>query len=120
MTIRNTSTADDRLVAAATPLAGEARLHIAINYNGVTKMRPLSAVDVKTKGQVALRPGGIHLMLAGLKRPLKEGQSFPLTLTFEKVGKLDVTVAVEKAGSMGGRGDGWHDDVRPQAPAGRG
>ncbi len=65
-------------------------------------MRPLPAIDVKSGGQTTLGPGGFHVMLISLKQPLKEGESFPLTLTFEKAGKLDVSVKVEKAGSMGG------------------
>lgn len=102
LTIRNTGKADDRLLAAATPVAGHAELHITVNDNGIMKMRPLSAIDVKAGGRAVLKPGGMHVMLMDLKQPLKEGQSFPLTLTFEKAGRLDVTVAVEKAGSTGG------------------
>ena len=65
-------------------------------------MRPVSTIDVKPKGQTMLKPGGLHVMLIGLKQPLKQGESFPLTLTFEKAGELDVSVVVEKAGAMGG------------------
>jgi copper(I)-binding protein len=67
------------------------------------KMRPLPAVDIKAGGQAELKPGGMHIMLVGLAAPLKEGQTFPLTLTFEKAGKVEVTVTVEKAGAMGDR-----------------
>jgi periplasmic copper chaperone A len=102
MTIKNTGTTDDRLVAAATPLAAQAQLHISVNNNGVMSMRPLSAVDVKANGEAVLHPDGMHLMLIGLKHPLKAGQSFPLTLTFEKAGSLEVTVPVMKVGTTGG------------------
>lgn len=102
MTIKNAGSADDRLVSAATPVAGEVQLHIEINDNGVMKMRPVPAIDVKPKGQTTLKPGGLHVMLIGLKQPLKQGESFPLTLSFEKAGKLEVSVVVEKAGAMGG------------------
>jgi periplasmic copper chaperone A len=101
MTIKNTGTADDRLIGAATPIAGKAELHTTSEENGVMKMRPLPAVEVKANAEASLKPGGMHLMLLGLKEPLKEGNSFPLSLTFEKAGKLDVTVSVEKAGAMG-------------------
>lgn len=101
MSIKNAGPADDRLVAVASPVADHAQLHIEINDNGVMKMRPLPAIEVKAKGEATLKPGGMHVMLIGLTHPLKEGESFPLTLTFEKAGKIDVTVAVEKAGSMG-------------------
>jgi len=102
MTLKNPGATDDRLVAAATPIAGKAELHTTIEENGVMKMPPLPAVEVKANAEASLKPGGTHLMLIGLKGPLKEGSSFPLSLTFEKAGKLDVTVAVEKAGAMSG------------------
>ena len=54
-------------------------------------------------GKATLAPGGYHVMLMGLKAPLKEGQSFPLTLTFEHAGKVEVEVMVE---SMTGQGGG--------------
>ena len=102
MTIANKGPTDDRLVSAATRVAGQAQLHTEINDNGIMKMRPVPGIDVKSGGQTTLGPGGFHVMLMGLKQPLKEGATFPLTLTFEKAGKLDVSVKVEKAGSMGG------------------
>jgi periplasmic copper chaperone A len=102
MTLKNTGASDDRLVAAATPVAAEAQLHISINNNGVMSMRPLAAVELKAHGQAVLQPGGMHLMLTGLKHPLKAGQHFPLTLTFAKAGTFTVTVPVMKVGSTGG------------------
>jgi len=102
LTIKNTGGTDDRLMSATTPAADQAQLHIEINDNGIMKMRPLSAIDVKGNSTVTLAPGGMHVMLVGLKQPLKEGQSFPLTLSFAKAGKIDVTVKVMKAGAMNG------------------
>jgi hypothetical protein len=102
MTIKDVGSTDDRLVAVATPVADQAQLHIEMNDNGIMKMRPLSAIDVRANSTVALAPGGMHVMLIGLKQPLKEGQSFPMTLTFEKAGKLQVTVATQKAGATNG------------------
>jgi copper(I)-binding protein len=101
-TIVNTGTSDDRLIAASSPIAEKAELHSTIDDKGVMRMRPLAAIEVKAGGRVELKPGGMHLMLTGLKAPLKVGQSFPLTLTFEKAGAVAVTVSVEKAGAMGG------------------
>ena len=49
---------------------------------------------------MTLKPGAVHVMLQGLKEPLRAGQSFPLTLDFAKAGKREVMVAVEKAGAM--------------------
>src|SRR5207302_11463713 len=104
LTIVNTGTADDRLIAAATPVAEKAEPHSTVTENGVMKMRPVQAVDVKAGGKAELKPGGLHLMLTGLKAPLKEGGTFPLTLTFEKAGAIETMVKIEKAGAMGGAG----------------
>jgi copper(I)-binding protein len=101
-TIVNSGASDDRLIAASSPVAEKSELHTTIDDNGVMKMRPLAAIVVKAGERVELKPGGMHLMLTGLKAPLKVGQSFPLTLTFEKAGPVTVTVGVEKAGAASG------------------
>jgi hypothetical protein len=100
MTIVNSGGADDQLVAASTPIAVEAQLHQTSMDNGVIKMRPIAALDLKAGATVKLAPGGYHLMLVNLKQPLKDGDSFPLTLTFAKSGKQDVQVTVAKIGAM--------------------
>jgi periplasmic copper chaperone A len=101
LTIANRGPAGDRLVAVASPVAEKAELHSDIDDNGVMKMRPLAAIEIKPNGKAVLKPGGMHIMLIGLKQPLIEGQSIPLSLSFEKAGKIDITVPVEKAGSAG-------------------
>ena len=101
-TIVNTGTSDDRLIAASSPVAEKSEPHSTIDDNGVMRMRPLAGIEVKAGERVEFKPGGMHLMLTGLKVPLKLGQSFPLTLTFEKAGAVSVMVAVEKAGATGG------------------
>lgn len=102
MTIANSGGTDDRLVAAQSPVAKTVQLHIETNDNGIVKMRRLKSIDVKANSKATLAPGGMHFMLIGLVHHLKDGQSFPLTLTFENVGEIHVTVTVKKAGSMGG------------------
>jgi periplasmic copper chaperone A len=91
----------DRLVAASTPVAKEAQLHTMEMSGMVMKMRPISGVDIPADKPVTLGPGGIHIMLMGLKEPLKAGQSFPLTLNFAKAGTRTVDVAVEPVGATG-------------------
>jgi periplasmic copper chaperone A len=98
------SPATDRLVSVSTPVAKKAELHTMTTEGGVMKMRPLDGVDVPAGQPVTLKPGGAHIMLMGLNQPLQAGQSFPLTLSFEKAGQREVTVAVEKAGAMGPQG----------------
>ena len=68
---------------------------------GVMKMRSLAAIDLPAGQAVVLKPGATHIMLMGLKQPLRAGESFPLTLEFEKAGKREVNVTVEKAGATG-------------------
>ena len=91
----------DRLVSAASPAAKKAELHTMSMQGMVMKMRPLAGLDIPAGQPVALKPGGEHIMLLGLHQPLREGQSFPLTLNFEKAGSRTVTVTVEKAGAAG-------------------
>ena len=95
------SSGADRLVSASTPVAKKAELHTMSMQGMVMKMRPLSGLDVPAAKPVTLKPGGDHIMLLGLEHPLREGQSFPLTLDFEKAGSRTVTVTVEKAGAAG-------------------
>jgi periplasmic copper chaperone A len=109
LTVVNTGTQADRLVAVTTPAAGAADVHRTINDNGVMKMRPAGPVDVKPGAPLTLSPGGYHIMMTELKQPLADGQDFPLTLVFEKAGKVEVSVHVQRmppagAGSMGGMG----------------
>jgi copper(I)-binding protein len=96
-----TSPSADRLVSASTPAAKKAELHTMSMQGMVMKMRPVSGVDIPPGQAVTLKPGGEHIMLMGLNQPLREGQSFPLTLNFEKAGPRTVTVTVEKAGAKG-------------------
>jgi len=91
----------DKLVGVSTPVAGKAEVHSSMNEDGVMKMRGAGELAVPAGRKVELKPGGYHVMLMDLKRPLKAGESFPLTLTFEKAGKREVTVPVEKAGAKG-------------------
>ena len=91
----------DRLVSASSLVAKRAELHTMSMQGMVMRMRPIAGLDVPPGQSVTLKPGGEHIMLMGLNQPLHDGQSFPLTLDFEKAGPRTVTVTVEKAGSKG-------------------
>jgi copper(I)-binding protein len=99
LTIRSPTA--DRLLSVSSPVAKKAELNSMEMSGMVMKMRPLAALDIPAGQPVTLKPGGDHIMLMGLNGPLREGQSFPLTLTFEKAGAREVTVAVEKPGASG-------------------
>lgn len=96
----------DALVAASSPVADKVEIHTHAQEGGVMKMMRVEEVPLDPGKKVELKPGGEHVMLIGLKRPLKEGERFPLTLTFRNAGKRQVEVRVEKPGagapSMGG------------------
>jgi len=89
------------LVAASSPIAKKAEMHTMSMEGMVMKMRPVAGIDLPAGQAVTLQPGGLHIMLVDLAKPLKAGQTFPLTLTFEKAGSKTVNVAVEKIGAMG-------------------
>lgn len=91
--------APDRLVGASTPVAAMAELHETVNDNGVMRMRPVAGLKLEAGKPVVLQPGGYHVMLMGLKQQLKPGDSFPVTLNFEKGAPVTATVMVETAGA---------------------
>lgn len=99
LVLNGTGQESDRLLSAATPAADKAELHTHLMDNGVMKMRPVDAIEVTPGSPTALQPGGLHIMLFGLKQPLVKGKTFPLTLTFEKAGSVTVQVDVEGAGA---------------------
>ncbi|HWD60194.1 MAG TPA: copper chaperone PCu(A)C [Stellaceae bacterium] len=91
----------DRLTGVSTPAAQKADLHSMTMEGSVMKMRPVDGIDLPPGQSVTLKPGGYHIMMTGLAKPLAAGQSFPLTLNFAKSGAKSVTVSVEKVGAMG-------------------
>ena len=94
----NNHGADDRLLTVKAAVATQVELHHMSMDNGVMRMRQLEAIDVPAGTSVKLKPGSLHLMLVGLKAPLKTGAAFPMTLTFEKAGEMTIQVAVQGAG----------------------
>lgn len=98
MIIHNPGPAD-RLLSAATPAAGRAELHDHIREGDVMKMRRVDSIPVPARGAAELKPGGLHVMLMGLAQPLKTGDTFALTLTFEKAGTVTVQVPVKEMGA---------------------
>jgi copper(I)-binding protein len=117
--IDNKGTAADRLVAASTTAAAKAELHTHVMDGNIARMRPVDAIEVTPGSATVLKPGGLHIMLLGLKAPLKEGDTVAVTLTFEKAGKVDVTVPVQKNASGMGHGDADHDSMAHRGMGGR-
>lgn len=100
LTVVNKGGAADRLISVTAEIAEHAEIHEITMKDGVMTMRPLTdGLAVPAGGEVALKPGGNHLMFVGLKRMLKKGESFAGTLTFEKAGTVEVTFTVEAIGA---------------------
>ena len=102
--IRNTGDHADRLIGASTPAARTVEIHRSvIDARNVMRMRAIDGIDLLPKAEVQLRHGGeYHLMLVGLKQPLKDGDRFPMTLRFEKAGEREVMVWVQTPRSASG------------------
>lgn len=98
--VNNGATAD-RLIGASTAVADHAELHMHVSENGILKMRPVDGgIDLAPGAHVVLKPGGLHVMLMGLAAPLQEGESFPISLTFEKAGAIEVSAIVASVATM--------------------
>lgn len=95
----NTGKTEDTLTEVETPAAEKAQFHETTMENGVAKMRPLNEVKLPPGQKVKFAPGGLHIMLFGLKEPLKDGARIPLTLRFAKAGEIQVEIHVQKAPS---------------------
>lgn len=96
--LENRGTLADRLLRASSPAAARVELHSGeIGGDGVMRMRELDAIALPAGTTVELKPGqGYHLMLMDLRKPLAQGESFAMTLEFERAGKVEVKVAVQE------------------------
>lgn len=87
-----TGKSNARLVGVTTPLTKSAEVHNMTMENGVMKMFPVDGIDVPAGKTVRLAPGGYHVMLMNLQKPLNAGDKMPLQLTFEVADKKHETV----------------------------
>jgi copper(I)-binding protein len=100
MTLRNNGAIPDKLIKITSPVAERVEIHETKIEGGMAMMRPVAAIELKRRSSVQLKPGGLHVMLMGLQRPLKEGERIKLALTFERAGTIEIEARVEKAGAM--------------------
>ena len=101
-TITNSGKEPDRLIAASSPLADHAELHVMEMKDGVMSMKAVEGgIEIPAGGKVTLAPDGLHIMFIKPKQPLKEGGKLPVTLTFEKAGKTDTFLHVLSIGAKG-------------------
>jgi copper(I)-binding protein len=100
LTVTNKGTTADRLVSAKSPASGAVQIHEMKMEGNVMRMREREGgLEIPPGATVALAPGGLHLMLMGLKAPLQQGTTVPVTLVFEKAGPIDVEMQVQAIGA---------------------
>lgn len=100
MTVVNTGTADDRLIAARSGIAARVEIHEMTMDAGVMRMRELKDGLAVAAGQsVELKPGGYHVMFMGLREPIKAGDVVDVTLVFEGAGEIAVKLRAAKIGA---------------------
>ena len=95
--IKNKGSAGDRLTGAFTDRAAMAMVHQTELVDGVATMRMAGEINIPAESRIEMVPGGTHIMLQGLRAPLKTGDSFDLVLKFRHSGDRTVKVDVTKA-----------------------
>lgn len=95
LSIENKGKEADKLIGVSSSVAKNSEIHTMSMDGNVMKMREVGEIDLPPASTVDMKPGhGYHIMLMGLSQPLKAGDKFPLTLTFRKAGKIEVSVIV--------------------------
>lgn len=104
LTITNKGPQPERLIGGSAVVASRFEVHATVTENGVAQMRQVEALEIKPGETVELKPGGMHVMLMGLKQPLQQGQTVKGTLVFEKAGTVPIEFAVQGIGGPPGGG----------------
>ncbi len=119
LTIENKGSTPDRLIGGSADVASKVEVHQMAMTNGVMKMRPVeNGLTIAPGKTVTLAPGGYHLMMFDLKRPLKQGEKVPVTLEFEKAGKVQVSLDVQGLGAQAPAGNAGGGMQMKKMPAG--
>jgi len=111
MTIKNSGSSPDRLISGSSDVSSKFEVHVMKMENGIAKMRPVKdGLEIKPGEVVELKPGSLHVMFTGLKKPLNAGDRFKVTLVFEKAGPVNVDYDVRAMGAgSGGSMPGMHE-----------
>ena len=100
LTVTNKGATEDRLISIKSPAAGAVQVHEMKMEGNVMRMREVEGgLAIPPGATVSLAPGGLHLMMMGLKQPLKQGDKVPMTLVFEKAGSIDVELVITAMGA---------------------
>lgn len=104
LTLSNEGDATDQILGGTSAAAGRVEIHLMEMTDGIMKMRPvIGGVEIAPGQTVEFAPGGYHLMLMELAQPIADGARIPLTLEFQKAGKVEIELA---AGPLGGPAPG--------------
>ena len=87
-----------KLIKVETPLTNMAELHDMKMKDGVMEMKAVDAINIPANKLIDLKPGGLHIMLIKVNKPINKGDDVPLTLTFENEAKKTFTVDVKAKG----------------------
>ena len=98
--VENPGATDLLIVSASSDVSSKVELHEMVRSGDMMKMSPVKSITVPAKGKVELKPGGLHIMLFELKKPLKEGDTVELTLTTDKGATVKASAAVKKGQMM--------------------
>jgi copper(I)-binding protein len=99
MEIRNNGRQPDKLVSASTTVARRVEMHVTERDGEIMRMREVKSFEIPARERYELRPGGSHLILVDIARPLKKGEKFAMRLVFERAGELEVELEVQEQGS---------------------
>jgi len=100
LTLHNEGTDSKTIVAVESPSARSAMLHKSMVVQGTERMRPIERLTIAAGREIVLAPGGLHIMLVGLKADLRVGQEVPLVLRLEGGQKVEVMVPVRPIGTQ--------------------
>ncbi len=98
LSLTNSSAQNHALVGAESPVAGVTELHTHVNEDGMMRMRRIDRIELPAGETVTLKPGGLHLMLIGLKQSLEPGASVDLTLIYDDGSRMSVQAPVRQIG----------------------
>jgi copper(I)-binding protein len=98
LSITNHGTRGDTLIGARTPVATRVEFHRTSFEGGMARMRPATSLVIEPGATLEAAPGGLHLMLVELRRPLEQGASVPLVLSFENAGEVTVQLRIDSQG----------------------
>ncbi len=94
MTIVNKSDKQDSLISVKTDIAKMVMIHKTVEENGIMKMKHVDSLSIPPYSEVKLKPGGLHIMIMGLKRPIKEGENVKINLFFKNSGNIEILAPV--------------------------